>query len=46
VGAQKHYVVQVFINEKPYVSFENYSKRMAEQKAAQLTLEELKKELG
>ncbi len=46
VGAQKHYVVQVFIDEKPYVSFENYSKRMAEQKAAQLTLEELKKEIG
>ena len=39
-------IVQVFIDGKPYIKFENYSKRSAEQKAAQLTLEELKKELG
>jgi len=45
-GSQKQYVVQVFINGKPYTRFENYSKRTAEQKAAQLTLEELKKEIG
>ena len=42
VGAHKHYIVQVFINDRPYTRFENYSKRAAEQKAAQLTLEELK----
>jgi ribonuclease III len=46
VGANKHYVVQVFIDDKPYIRFENYSKRLAEQKAAQLTLEELEKEIG
>jgi len=40
-GKTKVFVVQVFINNKPYVIFENYSKRVAEQKAAQLTLEEL-----
>lgn len=40
-GAQKLYAIQVFINEKPYTRFENYSKKVAEQKAAQLTLEEL-----
>lgn len=40
-GANKLYTIQVFINEKAYVSFENFSKRQAEQKAAQLTLEEL-----
>ena len=40
-GKQKVFTVQVFIDEKPYVTFENYSKRVAEQKAAQLTLEEL-----
>ena len=37
----KIFTVQVFIDEKPYVTFDNYSKRVAEQKAAQLTLEEL-----
>ena len=31
---------------KNYITFENFSKRVAEQKAAQLTLEELKKEIG
>ncbi len=40
-GKTKIFVVQVFIDDKPYVTFENYSKRVAEQKAAQLTLEEL-----
>jgi ribonuclease-3 len=46
VGANKMYVIEVNVNNKPYTRFENYSKRFAEQKAAQLTLEELKKELG
>lgn len=45
-GTQKLFVVQVFVNNKPYTRFENFSKRVAEQKAAQLTLEELKKEIG
>jgi ribonuclease-3 len=45
-GAHKLYVVEVYVNKKPYTRFENYSKRFAEQKAAQLTLEELKKEIG
>lgn len=40
-GANKLYAVQVFINDKPHIIFENYSKKVAEQKAAQLTLEEL-----
>lgn len=40
-GKTKVFTVQVYINDKPYVTFENYSKRVAEQKAAQLTLEEL-----
>lgn len=40
-GKTKVFTVQVFIDNKPYVKFENYSKRVAEQKAAQLTLEEL-----
>jgi ribonuclease III len=40
-GKDKIFTVQVFINGKPYVRFENYSKRVAEQKAAQLTLDEL-----
>lgn len=40
-GAHKIYEIQVFINNKAYVKFENFSKRVAEQKAAQLTLEEL-----
>lgn len=40
-GTNKLYTVQVFINQKPYVKFENYSKRQAEQRAAQLTLEQL-----
>lgn len=45
-GAHKLYVIEVHVNRKPYTRFENYSKRFAEQKAAQLTLEELKKEIG
>ena len=40
-GKDKIYTVQVFINNEPYVIFEHYSKRSAEQKAAQLTLEQL-----
>lgn len=40
-GRGKVYTVQVFIDNKPYVTFEHYSKRTAEQKAAQLTLEQL-----
>lgn len=44
IGANKHYVVEVLINNKSYTRFENYSKRVAEQKAAQLTLEDLQKE--
>lgn len=40
-GKDKIFTVQVFIEGKAYVTFENYSKRVAEQKAAQLTLEEL-----
>lgn len=45
-GANRLYVVQVFINGKPHTRFENFSKRLAEQKAAQLTLEELNKSFG
>jgi ribonuclease-3 len=45
-GSQKLFVIEVYINGKPYTKFENYSKRNAEQKAAQLTLEELYKENG
>ncbi len=46
MGASKMYVIEVYVNDKPYTRFENYSKRIAEQKAAQLTLEELQKEIG
>lgn len=45
-GTNKLFTVQVFVNEKPYTKFEAFSKRLAEQKAAQLTLEELQKEHG
>ena len=45
-GANKLYAIQVFIDDKPYIKFENFSKRIAEQKAAQLTLEELQIEIG
>jgi ribonuclease III len=40
-GANKLFVIQVLINGKEYTTFENFSKRIAEQKAAQLTLETL-----
>ena len=40
-GKEKIYTVQIFIADKPYTAFEHYSKRVAEQKAAQLTLEQL-----
>ena len=43
-GSNKMYVIEVHINNKAYTKFESYSKRTAEQKAAQLTLEELSKE--
>ena len=46
VGVHKMYAIEVHINGKTYTRFENYSKRTAEQKAAQLTLEELQKENG
>ncbi len=46
VGANKLYTIQVFINNVPKATFENYSKKVAEQKAAQLTLEEIKAENG
>lgn len=46
IGAHKLYVIEVHVNGKAYTRFENYSKRIAEQKAAQLTLEELSKEIG
>ncbi|MBX3164938.1 MAG: ribonuclease III [Bacteroidetes bacterium] len=45
-GTNKLFTVQVFVNEKPYIKFEAFSKRVAEQKAAQLTLEELQQESG
>jgi ribonuclease-3 len=41
IGANRMYIIQVYINDKAYTRFENYSKRVAEQKAAQLTLETL-----
>jgi ribonuclease-3 len=45
-GANKIYIVQVFINNAPYIVFENFSKKVAEQKAAQLTLEQINLEIG
>jgi ribonuclease-3 len=45
-GANKIYVIQTVINNVEFVTFENYSKRIAEQKAAQLTLEQLQKQSG
>ena len=38
-GGQKIFEVQVYLGKKPYVAFEHYSKKIAEQKAAQLSLE-------
>jgi ribonuclease-3 len=40
-GREKIYHIQVFIENEPYADFQHYSKRVAEQKAAQLTLERL-----
>lgn len=40
-GKDRIYIVQVFIDDKGYVAFQHYSKKHAEQKAAQLTLEQL-----
>lgn len=40
-GREKIYHVQVFIENEPHADFQHYSKRVAEQKAAQLTLERL-----
>lgn len=46
LGANKMYVIEVYVNSKAYTKFESYSKRNAEQKAAQLTLEQLDRESG
>ena len=46
VGANKIYTVQVYINGEAKTVFENHSKKQAEQKAAQLTLEEIFKSNG
>jgi len=46
LGANKMYVIEVYVNGKAYTKFESYSKRTAEQKSAQLTLEQLSKESG
>lgn len=43
-GANKKYVIEVIVNGKAYTRFESFSKRNAEQKAAQLTLEQLNTE--
>jgi ribonuclease-3 len=45
-GTHKLFIVQVIIDEKPYIRFESYSKRLAEQKAAQLSLAEIQKTIG
>lgn len=41
VGANKIYAVQVYVDNKAGVIFENHSKKNAEQRAAQLTLEDI-----
>jgi ribonuclease III len=46
MGANKLYTVQVHINNEPFVKFENFSKKVAEQKAAQLTLEQIMQQAG
>ena len=46
MGNQKMFSVQVYIDQKPYTRFESYSKRQAEQRAAQLTLQELNLLIG
>lgn len=43
---EKFYRIQVFVNEKAYATFEHHSKRIAEQRAAEYSLPELKKEHG
>ena len=43
---KNQFVVQIVVNHKPMVTFEHYSKRVAEQKAAQLTLEQIQFEHG
>lgn len=40
-GANKLFTVQVYINDVAYIKFDNHSKKAAEQKAAQLTLEQI-----
>lgn len=45
-GKDRVYVIQVFVNDKPYTRFENFSKRVAEQKAAELSLQDLIQEYG
>jgi ribonuclease III len=40
-GRERIYHIQVFIDNAPRADFQHYSKRVAEQKAAQLTLEQL-----
>lgn len=39
LNSGKSYVIEVCIDDKAYIQFESYSKRVAEQKSAQLTLE-------
>ncbi len=43
-GLNKLYVIQVFIDDKPHTRFENFSKRVAEQKAAELTFAQISSE--
>lgn len=45
-GPHRSFVIEVQVNSKAYTRFENHSKKIAEQKAAQLTLEQLLKEYG
>lgn len=40
-GKDKIYHIGVFIDDQPFADFQHYSKKTAEQKAAQLTLEQL-----
>ncbi len=45
-GKDRLYVIQVFVNDQAYIRFENFSKKQAEQKSAELSLAELIKEYG
>lgn len=45
-GPQRSFTIEVLVNGKSYTRFENHSKKIAEQKAAELTLEQLLKENG